>query len=114
MDTRKIATEYRLAKWAELLQERKSNGETVSEFCKRLEVSKNTYFYWQRKLREAACTELSMQTESAAPQGWALCVQNPQLESKQITVEINNCRLTVTSDTDAELLAQVCRTHKNV
>ncbi|MCL1832135.1 MAG: transposase [Oscillospiraceae bacterium] len=114
MDTRKIATEYRLAKWAEMLKERKSSGETVPEFCKRLEVSKNTYFYWQRKLREAVCTELSMQTESPAPQGWALCVQSPQSESKQITVEINSYRLTVTPDTDAELLVKVCRTLKNV
>jgi putative transposase len=114
MDTRKIATEYRLAKWAEILQERSETGETIAKFSQRIGVSKNTICYWQRKLREAACNELALQTESTAPQGWALCVPNPQPTSTQITVEVNNCRITITPDTDAEFLAKVCRTLKNV
>ena len=59
MDTRVIATEYRMAQRTRALKERAANGESITDFCKKKGVSRNTYFYWQRKLREAACNELS-------------------------------------------------------
>ena len=55
MDTRKIASEYRLSQWAQMLQARQSSQQSINEFCKSMGVSRNTYFYWQRKVRKAAC-----------------------------------------------------------
>jgi hypothetical protein len=59
VNTRQVAAEYRLAQWTQALAERKANGESISDFCRNKGVSRNTYFYWQRKLREAACERLS-------------------------------------------------------
>jgi len=59
MDARKKAEEYRNAQWVQVLRERIANGESVGDFCKRLGVSRNTYFYWQRKIRRLACEQLS-------------------------------------------------------
>ena len=55
MNTRKIAVEYRLSHWANIMQKRSESGLSVREFCEQEGFHENIYFYWQRKLREAAC-----------------------------------------------------------
>ena len=59
MDTRKIAEEYRITHWGGVMQERKVSGLSVRAFCKNAGYHENTYYYWQRKLREVACLELA-------------------------------------------------------
>jgi len=75
MNTRQIASEYRLAQWGQMLQERIANGESINEFCKNRGVSRNTYFYWQRKLRETTAKQIASETAGASqkliPSGWA-------------------------------------------
>ena len=53
---------------------KQSNGHSIQAFCTEEGISKNTYFYWQRKLREATCTKLVKQADEAesafVPNGW--------------------------------------------
>jgi len=111
MDTREVAAEYRMAKWAQTIQARKQCGQSIKEFCKSSGISRNAYFYWQRKLRAAACSEIqetaSKESNCLIPNGWA------QLKSmktdRAVTIEVSGCRITTTAETDLELLAKVCR-----
>ena len=48
-----------MAQWAQIIQERKASGENIENYCQNRGLSKNTYFYWQRKLKEAACEQLA-------------------------------------------------------
>ena len=118
MDTRKVATEYRMAQWSQTIQARVQSGQSIKDFCATTGISRNRYFYWQRKLRQATCSDL-VERESDAekglvPSGWV------RLESKEtasteevaVTVEISGCRVSVTTETDPELLARICRTLK--
>ena len=59
MNTREIAAEYRLAHWAQVMQNREASGLSVRAYCKQAGFHENNYFYWQRKLREASCEELA-------------------------------------------------------
>ena len=68
MTTREMATEYRLSQWAQAMQERVSEGTSIKDFCQNRGISKTTYFYWQRKLREAAAARMIMET-GKTPQG---------------------------------------------
>ena len=61
MDTRKIATEYRLSQWMNVVQEQQLSGQTIKDFCQEKGISRHAYFYWRRKIREAACIELAKQ-----------------------------------------------------
>ena len=63
-NTREIAKEYRLSHWAQVMQERVTSGMSVKEYCKHIGICGNTYFYWQRRLREAACGQV-IEEESA-------------------------------------------------
>ena len=59
MDTRAIAAEHRLSYWAGIIKERRESGLSVKAFCEGLGIHGNTYFYWQKRLREAACGEIA-------------------------------------------------------
>jgi len=119
VNTREIAAEYRLAHWTQIMRERMSSGLSIRAYCLQVGISKNTYFYWQKKLRETACQELvahaqtgSPETDNATvPTGWAVC--EPALESvhkeKTLPIEINGCRVLADMDTDPELLAKTCK-----
>jgi hypothetical protein len=58
MDTRQIASEYRLVHWAGIIRERTERGISIKAFCKEKGFHENIYHYWQKKLREAACEKL--------------------------------------------------------
>lgn len=117
MDTRKVATEYRLAQWGQMIQARVQSGQSINEFCASVGVSRNAYFYWQRKLREAACTELAARDKepetSLIPSGWSrLEPEMSEPSAPALKIEISGCRVEVTAETNPELLAKVCRTLK--
>ena len=119
MNTREMAAEYRLAQWAQALQERKASGESIKAFCEHKGVSKNTYFYWQRKLRETACNQLALsQTETAGrnlPARFAeIRVAEPAAmpETAQpslIHMEIGGARITIDSTYPTDKLAALLR-----
>ncbi len=129
MNTRAIATEYRLSYWAGIMRERSERGQSIRAYCKQAGFHENIYYYWQRKLREAgveiikagqpngaSIINTETKTKNQIPTGWAICSSSPAINNaeKSITVEINLCRLTVTPDTDMELLLKVCGTLVNI
>ena len=120
MDTKEIATEFRLEHWVQVMRERVDKGLSIREYCKSVGIHQNTYFYWQRKLREAACsgiqaTMAETEEKSLAPQSWAaLCIRDKPLQPQGLTVDVGGCRILVCSDTDPELLTKVCRALKSL
>jgi len=114
MDAQKIVTQFRLSGWGEAVKERIASGQTVSAFCEGKGISKATYYYRQKKVREAACTELLEKRNCKAglvPNGWTQ-LEEPKLaaaDESVLTIEIGGCHIKVTASTDSELLAKVCR-----
>ena len=111
MDTQKFTAEYRLMKWTQIIKERQSSGQSVKDFCQGTGVSRNAYYYWLRKVRETACTELSSQAESKdiMPNGWIqLAKESPYVEPA-LDIEVSGCHIKVNKETDPELIKKVCR-----
>ena len=123
MDTQRVATEIRLAQWAQMIQGRMESMQSIKEFCQAAGVSKNTYFYWQRKLREAACKQFAENHESRtvprieAP-GFAEVklaeVQRTRaipefFEQGQVHIETGEVKITADSTYPAEKLAALLR-----
>ena len=123
MDTQRVAKEIRLTHWAQMIQGRIESGQSIKEFCQSVGVSKNTYFYWQRRLREAACKRLAENLETTAVArlgipGFAevkLAEEQttPALpessESGQLHIETGEVKITVDSTYPAEKLAALLR-----
>ena len=59
MNTREIAEEYRLSHWSQIMQERSQSGMSIRAYCKSGGIHENVYYYWQKRLREAACEQLN-------------------------------------------------------
>ena len=65
MNSREIATQYRMNQWMQIIQECVGSGEKIDEYCAKKGIKRHTYFYWQRKLRETAVTHLAQQQEAS-------------------------------------------------
>lgn len=115
MDTRHVAHELRLQHWVNLMREAKSSGLSNRRWCRENGIQEKTYYYWQRKLREAACKELLpdggvRDKKVLAPSGWAVCLpEQPGSDEGAVTIEIGQCKVKVACNTNPEALEKVCR-----
>jgi len=64
MDTRKIAVEYRMAHWTQIVQDRSNSGLSIKAYCENTGIHEYAYYYWLKKLREATCEGLSAMQSS--------------------------------------------------
>jgi hypothetical protein len=111
MNTRKIASEYRLSHWSGVLQERNASGLSIKEFCETAGLHENEYYYWQRKLREAACEQRGIPgfTEIRLAEGPREISSKETVESGQLCVEANGIHITADSSYPADKLAVLLR-----
>jgi Transposase. len=114
MDTQKVTAKYRLSQWIQIVQAQQESGQNVKNFCESAGISRHAYFYWQKKLRTAACTELTKTEEprNIVPSGW-MQLTSKQEQSQQmkatLDIEVSGCRVIADANTDPELLKKVCR-----
>jgi hypothetical protein len=54
LDIKQIKHEYRLRQWAEIVAECQRSGEPVRDWCKDHGICRQTYYNWQKQVREAA------------------------------------------------------------
>lgn len=110
MNTKKATAEFRTEQWIQVIQERQASGMTVKDFCLNRSIKRDEYFYWQHKLRKAACSGLRAigEIQVPSPKGWMqLSCENETKSS--LDIEVNGCRITVDHKTDSELLKNICR-----
>jgi len=120
INTREIAEEYRLSHWAQVMQDRVQSGLSITAYCKQIGLCGNTYYYWQRRLREAACDQLAPSraeqtktnlplpgfTEVRVAEAGAL----PALpEASRIQIEISNIKMTADSTYPPDKLAALLK-----
>ena len=71
MDTRLAKRNYNIQQWKTIIQDRNNTNLTVDEYCKQNCLSRNSYFYWLRIIREGV---LEQSSESGfvelSPKGW--------------------------------------------
>ena len=56
----KVKNEYRLQQWSNLIKDCQSSGMKVDAWCETNGISRNSYYYWLRKIREAAFHEFAV------------------------------------------------------
>ena len=64
MNSRDAEKQYNLRKWAQIIKECKSSGEKVMDWIASHNISKDQYYYWQRRLQQSpAFVELTVAEE---------------------------------------------------
>jgi hypothetical protein len=93
------------------MQERVDKGMSIKEYCKHIRICGNTYFYWQRRVREAACEQLGItsftEIRVAEPAKEFVAVEPAELG--QLRVEVGGIQLTADSSYPADQLAVLLR-----
>ncbi|SDD73102.1 IS66 family insertion sequence element accessory protein TnpA [Sporomusa acidovorans] len=70
MNTREVTRQYRLNQWIEIIQECRSSGQTISSWCAAHNIKLQSYYYWLKIVRTAACESLPVvgeNTQSIVP-----------------------------------------------
>ena len=119
MDTREFTKEYRMTHWANIIKEQKKSGLSAKSYCANSGIRENQFYYWQKKLREAACEELmKVQGTSSelAPSGFIEV--KPPLRSalspttsshSQLSIEAIGVKITAGGDYPVDKLLAVLR-----
>ena len=110
MNTREMSAGLRLPFWAGIIRKREESGLSVKAFCEKEGICPNSYFYWQKKLRETACTQIA----GTAPAGF-IEVKIPELASPpplgrgELRIEAAGLRISADSWYPADQIAVLLR-----
>lgn len=112
MTTKAMTYQYRLAQWSDLVKERVDLGLSIRAYCAMKGFAENTFFYWQRRVREAARPQLEAGQASLPVPGFVEVALAPapeapvtQAQAGQLQVQINGIHLSVDSSYPSEKLA---------
>ena len=92
-----LRREYRLQHWARIVDECAKSGKSNREFCAGRGVSEKTYYYWLRRLREAAA-------DSVTPQLVEVTFNDKSDRSGNLRVNYQGAELIVNETTPAAVL----------
>ena len=107
MNTKLATSRMRTGQWADIIKDCKKSGLKVNDYCAQHGLSRNAYFYWLRKVKEATLTqsgfvEVQQQVEVSS------CYPSPKL-----TASVNEIVLGIDENTPMDLLANVIKVLKN-
>jgi hypothetical protein len=121
MDVQKVTHEIRLQQWIGIIKECRGSGKSVKSWCKEKGISEKGYFYWQRRVREAACQELSTYQEQQAVKATPCDTNTPVFAECRIpednhagrtavTIHLNRAVVEIHHGADAATIESVLRT----
>ena len=115
MTSKQLAHQVRLSEWAQLMRTRRESGLTIRSWCANNGINEKTYYYWQKKLRHVACSQISDPSSGKTgliPTGWSqvsTVAESEETIPETLAIEIGSSRIHATKSTDVDLLAKVCR-----
>ena len=95
----RVRNEYRKQEWIQIIGECQRSGLSNKEYCRQHGISEKSYYYWLRKLRNAAAGSLPQIVEMEAPAA---------LEDK-VYIRFRGAELTLPAGTDVEAVVAVLR-----
>lgn len=97
-DVLAVRDEYRLQNWAQIIRERQESGLTNKEFCVQRGIPEKKYYYWLRRVREAAA-------EATEPQLVRLDENSSAGNGRRIEIRYGEAELKLPEDVDLKAVA---------
>jgi hypothetical protein len=118
--------QQKLLLWAKRIRECRASGLAVISWCEQNNLTRQTYYYWMRKIKREfvdalpehkkyEATSIIPVEKPAPPRGWAICetadenLSKEVIDKKSITIKVGKCQVDVTPDSDPKLLSNVLK-----
>ena len=102
METKAVTNQIRLSQWNQIVHDRNESGLSVADYCEQHELSINAYYYWLRKIRQAAIEASGIHfSELTAPANSSTC------NSSSVIVELNNARICINNAESRDIFSMV-------
>ena len=88
MNAKELETQHNLKKWAAIIKECRSSGMKILQWLEINNISKDQYYYWQRKLKETCIDTFERQAATFVE----LPVTKEVPESTELTVTHTVCK----------------------
>ena len=116
--------------WTAIIEDRLASGLKIDEYCEKNQLSRNSYFYWLRKIREERATSVLPDNNDLLPASvstGALVelvpsskhndaipkIEVPDEEAKSFGFSVNGISITVGRDISEEMLSKIMRAARN-
>lgn len=110
MDTKLATMQIRTKQWASIIQDCRSSGLKVDDYCEQHSLSRNSYYYCQRKVKEAALSQAGfVEIQSDTLKAEACFPPRPSDNSffPQMVLSVGGVSVELNQDTPMPLLSQV-------
>jgi len=121
VNTREATKQYRLSKWTEIIRECRCSGQTIDVWCTEHGIKPNSYYYWLKSVREAACEALpALNTENSSivPVNLSRDVTpvhtTGQVSQAEIVLHVGSVMLELHNNATAALIENTLRALQNV
>ena len=110
MNTKLATRQIRLNEWAAVIKDCKASGLKVDTYCEQHGISRDAYYYWLRKVKEAALLQAGF-VELPAPieenKSSKSIEHNATIFEPQMVIKVNGTELCVNEHTSSELISRV-------
>lgn len=110
LTTLEATKQIRLHQWQQIITERQSSGLTVAEYCKRKGLTRDRYFYWLRKCKEAMIENNPTVFAELAP---TRVVGETFSTQPAITLHLNGVNIDLNGAVDENMLTGIIRAVRN-
>ncbi|MBO6266000.1 MAG: hypothetical protein J6M57_08335 [Acidaminococcaceae bacterium] len=122
MDTTEAAVQYRIRKWINIFADCKQSGMTVQQYCDANQLSRDSYYYWFKKVRALTMKQMApaivpiSTTPDTAGQDpvTVVPVATDNLPPATITLQVGDISLEVNEATPDSLLRRTLRILREV
>lgn len=109
-----------MSQWVETIRECRSSGQTVKAWCAEHDINTKSYYYWLKRIRDAACEALPALGENSSivpvniPANAAGSGPATQSSSSQIVLRYGSVVLELRNNASATLIENTLRALHNV
>ena len=107
-DVLAMRSEYRLQQWAQVVKACNASGLSNREYCRQHNISEKTYYYWVRRLRQAAASQMEDQTPTLVPLEPAPATACPEADD-MLYIQFRGADLTLPGRTDMDAVAALLK-----
>lgn len=129
-DVQSIKKQLNMQQWSAIIEDRIASGLKIDEYCEKNQLSRNSYFYWLRKIREemsasaltdhkdllpaSVSTGTLVELVSSSNHNDSISkIEIPDEKTETFDFSINGISITVSHDISEELLSKIMRAARN-